>query len=100
MICTIVDKSITVKMLFTYINHSQVLLKKRIKHSKPDATLLEFIASICLDDGWSVDQSSIVEVLIRKSFNCSWTFPLFICFIKKRKSKFVFQSEQLAAWTK
>ena len=51
MICTIVDKSITVKMLFTYINHSQVLLKKRIKHSKPDATLLEFIASICLDDG-------------------------------------------------
>ena len=48
--------------------NSQVLFKKHIKHSEPDTMLLEFIASTCLDDGTPLDQSSIAEVLIDKSF--------------------------------
>lgn len=48
--------------------NSRVLLKKHIKHSEPDTTLSEFIAGICLGDGSLLDQSSIAEVLIGKSF--------------------------------
>ena len=48
--------------------NSQVLFKKCIKHSEPDTTQLEFIASICLDDGSSLDRSSIAEVVIGKNF--------------------------------
>ena len=49
--------------------NSQVLFKERIKHSEPDIMLLEFIASICLDDGSPTDQSSTAGVLIGKSYN-------------------------------
>lgn len=49
--------------------NSRVLLKKHIKHSEPDTTLSEFIAArICLGDDSLLDQSSIAEVLIGKSF--------------------------------
>ena len=48
--------------------NSQVLFEKCIKHSEPDTTQLEFIASICLDDGSSLDRSSIAEVVIGKNF--------------------------------
>lgn len=48
--------------------NSRVLLKKHIKHSEPDTTLSEFIARICLGDDSLLDQSSIAEVLIGKSF--------------------------------
>ena len=48
--------------------NSGVLLKKCIKYSESDTTLLEIIASIFLGDSSSLDQSSIAEVLIGKSF--------------------------------
>ena len=55
--------------------NSQILFKKHIKHSEPDTTLLEFIASFCLDDG-SHHLKSILTVFTDTNFFKNISIPV------------------------